>query len=322
KEPDAALRVWPDGKLPADALNEPQLIASLIGMAQARLAALKPRDKRSLEQFKETMRPAWQHTLQVEFPEDSLTVEIGENKKSDGVTATHVAMGRAGRGDRVPAILLTPEKDTLRELVVLAHPDGRKGFLDDEGKPVGLARKLLEHRRAVLLLDAFLTGERADPARLKARNFFSNAFTTYNRTDLQERVQDLITACSFAHRHGKGRRVILCGAGRAGLWALLAAPAADAVAADCNALDLTTDEALMRQDLFVPGLRRIGAFAGAAALAAPNPLLIHNEGGTLSLDYVRAAYGAIGAAQSFRAEPTELSTEALTDWIVQAKSRN
>ncbi|HEY2953564.1 MAG TPA: hypothetical protein VGK40_13320 [Verrucomicrobiae bacterium] len=321
KEPDAALRVWPDGKLPADALNEQQLIGALIRMAQAQLAALKPKDKRSLEQFKEKMRPAWQHTLQVEFPENTLTVEIGENTKSDGITVTQVALGRAGRGDRVPAMLFTPEKDTLRDLAVLAHPDGRKGFLDGEGKPAGLAKKLLEQRRAVLLLDTFLTGELAEPAQMKARNPFSNAFSTYNRTDLQERVQDLITACSFAHRHGKGRRVILCGAGRAGLWALLAAPAADGVAADCDTLDLTTDEALMKQDLFVPGLRKIGAFAGAAALAAPNPLLVHNAGDTFSLEYVRATYGAIEGGQNLRVEPTKLNAEALSDWIVNAKVR-
>src|SRR5437773_11353269 len=49
KEPDQDLRVWPEGKLPADALSEPQLIQYLIGLYQSYLDALQPRDAASLE---------------------------------------------------------------------------------------------------------------------------------------------------------------------------------------------------------------------------------------------------------------------------------
>src|SRR5438445_7801996 len=57
KEPDADLRVFPDGQLPADALTEEQLIASLKKRAQDRLAALLPRDKASIENFQRVMLP-------------------------------------------------------------------------------------------------------------------------------------------------------------------------------------------------------------------------------------------------------------------------
>src|SRR5439155_13158373 len=43
-------------------------------------------------------------------------------------------------------------------------------------------------------------------------------------------------------------------------------------------LDLSNDEALLNEDLFAPGLRKMGAFAGAAALATPHPLLLHKIG--------------------------------------------
>jgi hypothetical protein len=89
-----------------------------------------------------------------------------------------------------------------------------------------------------------LTGELAN-SEVSMRRNADNDFCTYNRTDLQQRVQDLITACAFAQTHSKGRRVVLSGTGRAGLWALLAAPAAKAVVADCDRLDLTTDESLL-----------------------------------------------------------------------------
>src|SRR3989454_4046433 len=77
KEPDAALRVWPDGKLPEGALPEKEFIQSLIQRDRAQLDALRPRDRESLEHFKKVMEPAWRHTLQVHLPEHELLVEAG-----------------------------------------------------------------------------------------------------------------------------------------------------------------------------------------------------------------------------------------------------
>jgi len=134
---------------------------------------------------------------------------------------------------------------------------------------------------------------------------------------LQERVQDCVTVCAFARTHNKSRRVLLCGVGRAGLWALLAAPAADAVAADGDALDLTNDTALLSPDLFAPGLRKIGVFAGAAALAAPHPLLLHHTGQGFPSAFLRDAYAALKAEKVFRQEESRLSDDKLAEWLVQ-----
>src|SRR5436190_7011046 len=150
-------------------------------------------------------------------------------------------------------------------MVVLADPNGRSSFLDQAGAPQGLARKLLDKNLAVLLIDTFLTGEMADPV-AKSRHYFADFFTTYNRTDVQERVQDLVTACAFGQAHSKGRRVVLCGTGRAGLWAMLAAPASDALVADCAQFDSTDDRQLLAPDLFTPGLRKLGGFEGVAVI--------------------------------------------------------
>jgi hypothetical protein len=171
------------------------------------------------------------------------------------------------------------------------------------------------------VLDTFLTGELADEAAGKARKQTSGFFTVYNRTDVQERVQDLITACAFAQTHGKGRRVVLCGSGRAGLWALLAAPAADAVVADCAQLDVRSDAVLMEQDLFAPGLRKIGAFEAAAVLAAPNSLLVHNTGENFLTDWIASAYASAKKASAFRRDAKALDPAAQADWIAQLKLR-
>ncbi len=321
KESNDVLRVFPDGKLPEDALSHSELVDHLIGVAKDQLEARKPTDPASLARWKEVYRPAWQHTVQVEFPEKNLIVEAGEITKADGLTYSRLAIGREGRGDRLPVLMVTPARDNLRSLAVLAHPEGQSAYLDEEGKPRGLARRLLDGGQSVVLLDAFLTGTLADAEAAEARDHFKNFFSVYNRTDLQERAQDLVTACAFAHLHGKGRRVVLCGAGQAGLWALLAAPAADALVADCNQLEVSSDAALLQQDLFIPGIRRTGAFAGSASLATPNPLLLHNGGERIAGDWLKAAYSAAKASERLSVRAGAMSEQELAEWIVSSAAR-
>lgn len=317
-EPVESLRLFPDNTPPEGARNEAQVIAHLIERSNSQLESLRPRDGKGLEKFKTAMEPAWRHTLQVEFPERSLVIETSQTKKTGDITKHSLFVGRKERGDRLPIVMFTPAKDNLRVITVLAHADGKAAFIDNSGAARGLAKELLARNQSVILLDTFLTGELANAEAGKARKHTGGYFTTYNRTDLQERVQDLITACAFAQIHGKGRRVILCGSGRAGLWAQLAAPAADAVIADCAGTDLTTDSELMKQDLFTPGLRKIGAFQGATLLAAPNALLLHNPGEKFPTEWLQAAYGKSGA---FRREAKALDDAAQADWIAQLKLR-
>jgi hypothetical protein len=237
--------------------------------------------------------------------------------KSGAYTVSRLAIGRAGKGDRLPVLMISPPRDRLSGIVILAHPAGKSAFLDRAGAPTGLAKLVLERGSSVVVFDAFLTGELADAERLAHPKRFDLFFTAYNRTELQERVQDCITVCAFAQTHSKSRRVILCGVGRAGLWSMLAAPAADAVAADADALDLAGDAALMGRDLFTPGIRKIGAFAGAAALAAPHPLLLHNAGSGFASGLLRDAYAAANARKMFREEESRLPDDDLAEWLAK-----
>ncbi|HMJ88599.1 MAG TPA: acetylxylan esterase [Candidatus Acidoferrum sp.] len=321
KEPDADLRVFPDGKLPPDAATEEQLTAHLIRSATNDLWSHKPTNPVLLAQYRKEMLPAWRRSLQIDSTERRLLVEPGKITKLPDCTITILAIGRDGRGDRIPAVLITPRHDPLRTMAILVHPDGKSAYLDESGAPKGLARQLIEKETAVLLLDTFLTGELADETAAKARNYFTNFFTGYNRTDVQERVQDIVTACSFAQAHSKGRRVILCGSGRAGLWTLLAAPAADAVVADCAQLDSANDRELLARDLFAPGLRKLGAFEGTAAIAATNPLLVHNTGEKFTTTFLSDVYARNRVPEKFRQETAALDEAAVADWIAELRFR-
>ena len=322
KEPDQDLRVWPTGQLPAAALTEPQLIDSLIKLHQAQQQSLRPTDKKSLAQFKKVMLPFWEHALQVEIPDErELLVDAGKPTVVGDVISQRVSFGRKYKSDRVPAVLWSPAKGGNKTIVVLVHPNGKATYLGADGMPSGLAKELVRRGFSVLLPDLFLTGELVDAEQAQARKYSEKYFTTYNRTDVQERVQDLITATAFCREQAKAHRVILCGTARAGLWALLAAPAADAVVADCDALNVSKDEALLAQDLFFPGARNLGAFEGAATLAVPNPLFLHNTGKDFTTDSVAAAYSAAHSSQSFVEKPGRLSDPDLAARIARLNSR-
>jgi hypothetical protein len=148
---------------------------------------------------------------------------------------------------------------------------------------------------------------------------FSNFFTTYNRTALQRIVFDLAAICSDANsiewqKHSPFR-VVLFGIGRGGLPALVAAPAADAVIADCDQLDTSSDENLLAADLFCPGIRNIGTFEGPAMLGAPHPLLLHDTGSHFATEGIKSAYKAASESNKLRIESKRLSDEELINWI-------
>ncbi len=97
---------------------------------------------------------------------------------------------------------------------------------------------------------------------------------------------------------------------------MLAAPAADAVIADCNQLDLTNDDALLSDDLFVPCLRKMGDFRTSLTLAAPHPLLLHNTGAKFTAaDWLHDVYAGVAAMPKLQASPERLTSDALVNWL-------
>lgn len=344
-EPAADLRVFPDNTpLPSDAKTPQMLTDSLILLGQTEVQRRKPYDRRSLTLFQKTFFPVWQHTLAVEMPEAAhLIAEETPARTGTGYTQHAFHLGRAGHGDSIPAILFVPAaagsretengsaaKTTNRTLdaVVLVHPNGKAAFLDDKSAfhddgsrtPGALVKRLLAQGQTVLVLDAFLTGQHASVQALAARQRpFGEFFDTYNRTNLQERVQDILTAIAYLRTRPGIQYVGVAGQGQAGLWALLAAPAADAVAADCNRTDLTTDDALLTEDLYAPGLRRLGDFHTAAVLAAPHPLLLHNTGAKFSAAaWIQDVYGSLGAVPALHTESNPTTDAGLSDWLDHA----
>ena len=151
----------------------------------------------------------------------------------------------------------------------------------------------------------------------KDQDEFSKHYSGYNRTALQAQAGRLIEFCGLLCLDRKVERLVIVGKGADGMAALMAAPAADAVVVDCNGLDPASDEALLVPGLFAPGLRCIGSYQGAAMLAAPHRLLLHNTQGKFPTADIEAAYRAAGAEGALQISTTLKTPEEILAWAAQ-----
>ncbi|MBL9172719.1 MAG: acetylxylan esterase [Verrucomicrobiales bacterium] len=297
----AELRVYPEGRPPPGALTLPAFTTQWIQRRQEELTSLLPTNRVTFTNYLRTFVPNWARVMAIDgIDRPPLQIEG--------------AFGRGGRGDRVERRLLLPEGDQFGAAVVLVHPEGRKSIAPG-GPRAAFARKLLENRIPVLAFDPYRSGSPQN-RELPQEQPLTNFFTTYNRTLLQERVGDVLNAITYVRQVARPKRVILVGEGAAGLWALLASRAADAVVADAGALDLSDDRTLLSPEFFVPGIRQIGGPDGVASLAAPRPLWIHHSGDRFPTPWTRASYAAAEASDQLRISPDTATEASVLHWIL------
>jgi dienelactone hydrolase len=276
-EPKEGLLVWQGAEKPANALTpdglwqmwrlncEQQLNDALAGHP---------------EQFEALYEPVLRHALALEVPGPGDVV-------SENCGGGTLAIGRPGRGDRVPGMVWLPAGGKAKRTATLViHP---RGWLAAEP----LANRLVAAGHAVMAIDCFNHNRKTD----------DKFFTTYNKTDTQLRVQDILTALAYLRARNDVGDIHLAGVEQAGLWCLLARPFAPFVkktVADAAQFDAGNDDAYLKS-LYVPVLRRAGDFRTALALVGDAPLLIHNTGGAFRL------------APSARKDPA--SDEEIVAWL-------
>jgi hypothetical protein len=283
---------------PGDLIDPSQLTSYLIDASEKQLESLRDNS----EEFRRTMRPALAHSLAAYSPAPT-EVDVRPGGESVGkAPVEQLFLGRKGKGDRVPATQWVPSR-SKRVATLVVHEEGRTAVSPD------LVAELSKQGHLVLSIDCFQTGSAKGPQRTDIRYF-----TTYNRTDLANRVQDILTALAYLKGLSGVTRVNLIGVGRAGGWCLLARGLADRIdrtCVDAAQFDITSDQAFL-DHLFAPGLRRAGAVRTAALLAAPSPLLIHNTGG-------RSFTGEWFNQPSIQVQSQQLDSTALAKWIGQSR---
>jgi len=158
-----------------------------------------------------------------------------------------ILLGRPGKGDRVSGVVIGSGVPS----VLVVDADGAEEA----------ARK--NTRSSALLLTAFQTGFAVAPRDRSAEHFL-----TFNRTDDQNRVQDILTALAYLKQAGaKDLRVV--GTGRAAVWALFAAAVAGIpVALDAAPEDFAGQDQDFLERFFVPGIQRAGGLEAARRVLA------------------------------------------------------
>jgi dienelactone hydrolase len=194
----------------------------------------------------ESLRETLRLTLGAEWPEEVKT-------KIDG---QQIVMSRPGRNDRVPGVWL--RGGPAATLVI--DPHGAEA-----ARKSAVVQELIKAGRSVLLIDCFQTGSAKAP-RDRSHKFF----TTFNRTDDANRVQDILTALAFLSS-GKAGKVGLYGTGEASIWCLFAAAVAPVE------LELHADTGWFRgsdadylHSFSVPGIERAGGVGAAQWLVTQN----------------------------------------------------
>lgn len=303
---------------PEKAVNEAALAEYLIGQSKAQFEALWPKDKAGLLRFRRQFEPPFRWALAAQVPAPGeIVVAAGEPARGTGLIAQPLTIGRAGKGDRVPAVLLTPDGRKGGPAVLMVHGQGKTQVAGADRRSIHpLAARLLESGLMVLAIDCFGIGEAShDPMKADGH------FTTYNRTEAANRVQDILTAVAYLKSRSDVGPVELVGLDEAGLWCLLAralAPAVDSCAVDVQKFDAGDDEQFVKR-LYIPLLRRAGAIRTAVALAAPRRLLICNAGSAFGMSWMARLYSALGASQNFATKPGAASDREIAEFVMRRK---
>ena len=312
-ERDEALLVFHNRELPEHALDAEGLTRSWIESAEAQLAARKPTDTASLDQFREEMGDALRCSLAISVPDSTHPNPV----EGGNFTAQPFLIGG---NNPLPSLLLKPTAEAENgSATLIVHLQGAMNLINPEtDEPTRLVSDLLAAGESVLGVDLFLTGTRSAADGKVIRDTSDRYFTTYNRTDAALRVQDILTALAYLKSQVGFSTLNLIGLGEAGLWCLLAAGFADVdrTVVDANGFDSDNDEAYL-QNLPIPSIRRVGDFRTAGTLVAPRHLLIHNTSTTFQTDWIADVYRVVDAADRLWVEVEEVSDEDIAAWIAK-----
>ena len=292
---------------PANAITGlDQLVENHIRDARATTERLQPRDATTLAAAREAFAERLTFSLLALRPKPA---ELLSEKKQALPTGERLLIGRAGKGDRVPAVWLAPPRrnpEVAPTLVV--HPKGvagvvelRAGQNDSESRrhrdehrrvPDGKRRGSAGHQRQSL--------HRLQPdQRCQSRPGHSDG----SRVSPEPLQGSDHQSC----RAGSCRRLVVLRSAMAGQGVNLAADLAQ-FAAD------TDSEYLSR--FFIPGLRKAGDFRAAAVMNSQGRALVYNAGAQFPTDWARQAANAAGSELDLR--PGPVAEPDLVAWLVGA----
>jgi hypothetical protein len=242
-----------------------------------------PNDKKTLQDFKSTYGTAIQHLLEASTPE-AIDCKIMSSTKGKDFIVHQLLIARKDKNDWIPCTLYMPLSPANSTVIVTA--DQGKDYWVKKGlaTPNDLILKLLNQKCNVLAPDLFKQGEHILQDSTKTLRVENDPlFTTYNLTDRQEQIQDLLTIIKAVDQNAElSHNIDLYATGNTGITGLLLATITsdlNRIILDGNQFDPTSDQNMLT--LQIPGIMRIGGLKTVMALAAKQHLLLFNANPSL-----------------------------------------
>ncbi len=182
-----------------------QFVSARIAEARRGIDQLQPHDRATLDKAHEAFRERLKFSLLALKPAASELISVKSDQAQEN--GESLLLGRAGKGDRIPAVWLAPTKSRPEVApTLIVHPDGNAWVIASSKSANGLVKGILDRGGVVMGIDAFQTGSANAP-----RNSGAHGFTWFNQTDDANRVQDILTALTYLQNRSGAATVNLVG---------------------------------------------------------------------------------------------------------------
>jgi dienelactone hydrolase len=288
----------PEGAL---RMNGPALKRYLKETAQGQLNKYWSTNKSQWRGFDSLYGTGYRHILADSIPEN-VHGKIVANGSGKGFKYEKVLIERGQQHDWIPGVLFQPagEKSASKDVTLVITPVGKHGISNQSGTgPDKLVQQLLARGQSVLAIDVFNTGEHILPHGMTTeRNKNEPYFTTYNKTDTQQRIQDILTAGKYLKTRFQDANINLLGLHSAGIWCLLASPISSPLFNHiiCDEYQLNPNWPSQWLSFFIPGIAKYGGVQTALALDAKydTKVTIYNVNQNLSKKKIKKVYEMFG----------------------------
>ncbi len=274
--------------------------------ANRQIAALVPRDLSSLEEYRRVIGGALGVIVGRGISPKKSIARKKVSKEDLGEYFRFADVLRLdARGEEIPVLSFYP-KEWNRQVVIWITGSGKAGLYDDTGSLRPEITSLLNRGCSVLTADLLYQGEFLDAGAapltqtpmVKTRRAFAGYTFGYNAPLFIQRVHDVLTLISFAsHSSYQPDEIHVVGVRGAGPIAAAArTQAGDSVAKTAiDAGDFRFAALGHYSDVnFFPGAVKYGDLPGLLSLAAPHPLWIGGNSGSVA-DVIAACYNAAGS---------------------------
>jgi dienelactone hydrolase len=306
--------------------TEVALLRALEEDIQKQLAALTPRDEKSLAEYRREVGGAFEVMIGRDLPAaGTITYEKLTETERDGFIEYTSWLRNPEHEEEIPTVFLYPTSWN-GEVVLWIDGAGKSGVFNSDGTPITAVAKLVKAGFAIAAIDVFLTGEflKKGQSLTQARTVnnpreFLGYTLGYNNPLFSQRVHDIQSLLSYAKYHNEGpKKLHLAGVNGGGILAATACAmnrdSVSSLAVDTAGFRFGTITDIRDVNL-LPGAVRYGDVPAVLALCAPARLLVAGEHSKLP-DLTLAAYAACNSSVTAFSGDEATVTDGLSDWFI------